>query len=264
MRELVKSTDNMPDHFSQLASSYRYLRTTDLLPIMFLKGVLGGSKGLKAADIGCGAGRYCLKFIKHLGIGHLTCIDNNELMLRETSNYLRAAGTTNFRTVLASAEDIPLAAESVDCIFAFNAIHHFNCVRFLQDVAKAVRGGGRIIIYTRLRCQNARNIWGQYFPLFWEKENRLYELDELERMADLIESLTIEHVKQFRYRRVASLKHLIDLARKAHYSTFSLYEEDEFAAAIEGFCDNIRKYFSDLKRIEWFDENTLLVLRKEA
>jgi len=62
--ELVKSSDNMLAHFSQLAASYRYLRTTDLLPIMFMKGVLDGTEGLQAADIGCGAGRYCLKFLK--------------------------------------------------------------------------------------------------------------------------------------------------------------------------------------------------------
>jgi ubiquinone/menaquinone biosynthesis C-methylase UbiE len=262
--ELVKSSENMLAHFSQLAASYRYLRTTDLLPIMFMKGVLDGIEGFQAADIGCGAGRYCLKFFKHLGIGHLTCVDNNESMLRQTSSYLQAAGVTNFKTIMAVAEDIPLAAGSVDCVFSFNAIHHFDCLRFLKNAARAVRDGGYIFIYTRLKSQNARNIWGQYFPLFWEKENRLYEQDELERTIAMVASLSIEHVRYFRYRRVVSLDRLINLARRAHYSTFALYGADELSAAIAGFRDNIKRHFSDLKRIEWFDENTLLVLRKRG
>lgn len=264
MAKMIKTQQDMLAHFSQVASSYRYLRTTDLPPIMFAKDVLDGSEGLQAADIGCGAGRYCLEFLKHLGIGHLTCIDNNESMLRQTSNYLKAAGVTNFKTIMALAEEIPLAADSVDCIFSFNTIHHFDCVRFLENTAEVVREGGRIFIYTRLRSQNATNIWGQYFPLFCEKEDRLYKQDELERMIKRVESLTIENIRYFRYRRVASLSRLVNLARRAHYSTFSLYKEDEFAAAIEGFRDNIKRHFSDLKRIEWFDENTLLVLRKRG
>lgn len=262
MAKLTKTKPNMLAHFSQVAAAYRYLRTTDLLPIMFIKDVLDGSEGLQAADIGCGAGRYCLEFLKHLGIGHLTCVDSNESMLRQASNYLAAAGVTNFKTVMALAEDIPLTADSVDCIFSFNTIHHFDCARFLENAVEVVREGGYIFIYTRLRSQNTRNIWGQYFPLFCEKEDRLYEQDELERMIGRVASLTIEYIRYFRYRRVTSLNRLIYLARRAHYSTFSLYKKDELAAAIEGFRGNIKRHFSDLRQISWFDEHTLLVLRK--
>ncbi len=264
MAELIKTQKDMLDHFSQVASAYRYLRTTDLLPIMFIKDILDGRGGLQAADIGCGAGRYCLKFLKHLGIGHLTCIDNNESMLRQTSNYLKAAGVANFKTILALAEEVPLVADSVDCIFTFNTIHHFDCLRFFKNTADVVREGGHIFIYTRLRNQNTKNIWGQYFPLFCEKEDRLYEQGELERMIKRVKCLTIEYIRYFRYLRVASINRLIELARRAHYSTFSLYGEDELATAIKGFRDNLKRHFDDLKQIEWFDENTLLVLRKRA
>ncbi len=254
----------MSDHFSQVATSYNDLRTTDLEPIMFIRDVLDGNHSLEAADIGCGAGRYCLGFLQHLDIHHLTCIDNNEPMLKETSSCLQAAGVKNFKTVRALAEDIPLVDNSVDCVFSFNAIHHFDFVRFLKNAAKVTRDGGSIFIYTRLRSQNARNIWGQYFPLFLEKENRLYELTELEEMTRSVESLVIEYVRQFKYRRIASLNRLINLAQGGHYSTFSLYGKDEFEAAIEGFQSNITGHFNNLERIEWFDENTLLVLRKRG
>ncbi|MFC2024056.1 class I SAM-dependent methyltransferase [Chloroflexota bacterium] len=259
-----KIQQDMLTHFSQVAPSYRLLRQTDLEPIMFMKEIMDGNVGIEAADIGCGAGRYCLKFLQHLGISHLTCIDSSEAMLKEAASCLEAAGMTNFKTVQSLARDIPLADGSMDCIFCFNAIHHFDCVRFLKKAAMVTRAGGRICVYTRLGSENAKNIWGRYFPLFLEKENRLYELDELEKMAGAAGDLNLEHVRQFRYPRVASLNRLVDLARSAHYSTFSLYKGRELEESIKGFRENIKKNYNDLKKIEWSDENTLLVLRKNG
>jgi SAM-dependent methyltransferase len=183
-------------------------------------------------------------------------------MLEQTSSYLRAAGVTNFETIRSLAKDVPLADNSMGNIFSFNAIHHFDFIKFMEKSAKVIRDRGCIFIYTRLRCQNAKNVWGRYFPFFLEKENRLYELDELEGMIKPIESLTIECIKQFKYRRSASLSQLVNLARNSHYSTFSLYQEDEFESALKGFQDNIARHFSTSEEIEWFDENTLLVVRK--
>ena len=262
MGTLINAQQDMNDHFSRVATLYNDLRTTDLEPITFIRDRLNGEHSMEAADIGCGAGRYCLKLLQHLDILHLTCIDVNELMLEQASNYLRAAGITNFKTIRALAEDVPLADNSMDNIFSFNAIHHFDFIKFIEKSAKVIRGRGCIFIYTRLRGQNAKNIWGRYFPFFLEKENRLYELDELEGMIKPIESLTIECMKQFKYRRNASLSQLVNLARNGHYSTFSLYQENEFEAALKGFQDNITRHFSTPEEIEWFDEYTLLVVRK--
>lgn len=262
MGRLINNQQDMNDHFSRVATSYNDLRTTDLEPIAFIKDGLNGKRRIEAADIGCGAGRYCLKLLQHLDILHLTCIDVNESMLEETSNYLRVAGIMNFKTIRSLAEDIPLADNSMDYIFAFNAIHHFDFVKFMERAARVIKDGGSIFIYTRLRSQNTKNIWGRYFPLFLVKENRLYELEELEGVIEPIESLTVECVKQFKYRRNASLSQLINLARSGHYSTFSLYQKDEHEAALKGFQENITRHFSTPEKIEWFDENTLLVVRK--
>ena len=262
MGTLINAQQDMNDHFSRVATLYKDIRTTDLEPIAFIRDRLNGEHSIKAADIGCGAGRYCLKLLKHLDILRLTCVDINKSMLEQTSNYLRAAGITNFKTIRSLAEAIPLADNSMDIIFSFNAIHHFDFIKFIEKSAEVIRNRSRIFIYTRLRSQNARNIWGRYFPLFLEKENRLYELDELEGMIKPLESLTIECMKQFKYRRNASLSRLVNLARNSHYSTFSLYQKNEFEAALKGFRKNITRHFSTPEEIEWFDENTLLVVRK--
>ena len=157
---------------------------------------------------------------------------------------------------------MPLADDSMDCIFSFNAIHHFDFVMFLKKAAKIIRDRGRIFIYTRLRSQNAKNIWGKHFPFFLVKENRLYEPEELEEMIKPIESLSIKCLKRFKYRRNTSLSQLVRVARNGHYSTFSLYQKNEFEAALKGFQENITRHFSNPEKIEWFDENTLLVVKK--
>ncbi len=260
MAKLTDAPKDMNEHFSDVAVLYNTLRTTDLEPITFIKDTLNGNKNMAAADIGCGAGRYSLQFLQRLGLHHLACIDVNKSMLEQVSNILGAAGLTNFSTIESTAEHIPLRDNSIDCVFTFNAVHHFNFVAFMQETARIVRDGGSIIIYTRLRCQNAENIWGKHFPLFLAKENRLYEMDELERMIKPIKELNIQCRKQFRYLRTASLDQLVNLARNGHYSTFSLYEKQEFVSALKGFKRNVTRHFSDPECIKWFDEHTMLVV----
>ncbi len=260
MAQLTGAQKDMYEHFSSVAALYNNLRTPDLEPVMFIKDMLDGNGNIAAADIGCGAGRYSLQFLKHLGLHHLACIDVNESMLEQVSNILGAEGLTNFRTIESAAEHIPLVDNSIDFIFAFNAIHHFDFAAFMQEAARIARVGGSIIIYTRLRSQNADNIWGKHFPLFLVKEDRLYEMDELEQMIKPIPALNIQCVEQFRYLRIASLGQLINLAINSHYSTFSLYEKEEFAYALEEFQRSITLHFSDPERIKWFDEYTMLVV----
>lgn len=262
LAKLTGAQKDMYEHFSEVAVLYNNLRTTDLEPVMFIKDMLNGNGNIAAADIGCGAGRYSLRFLQHLGLHHLACIDVNESMLEQVANILGEAGLSNFSTIESAAEHIPLADNSIDCIFTFNAIHHFDFVAFMQEAARIAKDGGSIIIYTRLRCQNAENVWGKHFPLFLAKEDRLYEMDELEQMIKPIPALNIQCVKKFRYLRTASLGQLLNLARNSHYSTLSLYEKEEFASALEGFQRNITRHFSDPERIKWFDEYTMLVVSR--
>ena len=103
--------------------------------------------GVKAADVGCGAGRYDLLLFQNLNKLHLTCIDINESMLQEASNYLKSSGFSNFQTIKANANEIPLEKNSLNCIFTFNAIHHFDFVKFLEKSSEVIIEGGKIFIY---------------------------------------------------------------------------------------------------------------------
>ena len=252
---------NIYNHFSQIAASYRDIRTTDLRPIQFIREKLKGLRTIRAADIGCGAGRYNLLLFEHLDNLHLTCIDINESMLKETSAYLKGNGIHRFITVKANVYDLPLKGNLMDCVFTFNAIHHFDLIRFVEKAAAIIREDGLIFIYTRLQSQYARNIWGRYFPLFIEKEKRLYELDDIAEAVDSTRCSTIEDIKKFKFKRKATLDQLLDRVRKKHYSTFSLYSDHELIDCLKEFKEKIVHHFTDRDRIEWFDENILIALR---
>ena len=254
---------NMYNHFSRIAPGYRELRTTDVEPIALIGETLKGLSEVKAADVGCGAGRYDLLLFRYINNLHLTCIDINETMLKQVSDYLTRHKITNFKTIKSDAEVIPLKDNSMDCILTFNAIHHFDFIKFLEKSGRVLKEGGKIFIYTRLRSQNARNIWGQYFPLFSERETRLYELNEMEQWIQSVDLVSLETAKPFNYKRLATLEQLVEKVKAKHYSTFSLYEEDELDKALKTFQENIRRQFKDTNQIEWFDENILLILKRK-
>ncbi len=248
----------MDDHFSHVASSYRHIRQTDTEPILFISESLKDLPHVQAADVGCGAGRYDLLLFQHVNNLHLTCIDLNESMLQQVSDYLTHHHVSQFKTLRANGNEIPLDDRSMDCVLTFNAVHHFDLVRFLENAVRVSKPGGKIFIYTRLRSQNARNVWGQYFPSFTEKETRLYELDEIEEGIRAVEGVRLERVKPFHYQRTATVAQLVERVRARHYSTFSLYTEEELKNALEIFQAGLKRELHET--VDWVDENTLLVL----
>jgi ubiquinone/menaquinone biosynthesis C-methylase UbiE len=258
--------ENVQHHFSRLAPKYRGLRITDLEPILSIKTRLEGFPSrIMAADVGCGDGRYDLELFRHLGERlFLYCVDSNSEMLNEVDGYLSRHGIRDFNIKQSVATQLPFEDASLNCLFTFNAIHHFTLPRFLKEAKRVLKDGGHLFIYTRLRSQNRRSIWGRYFPLFHDMETRLYESWELEDILRTAKNLELEETEYFRYEREAALDRLIERARNHHYSTFSLYSRSEFERCCEEFEKNLRGRFSDLKNIRWSDQNVLLVIRKGA
>ncbi|UCE04829.1 MAG: class I SAM-dependent methyltransferase [bacterium] len=251
-------------HFSKIAGYYANLRTTDIEPIMFIKNKLNNSVKINAADIGCGAGRYDLKLCQHLHNEiQIICIDNSKEMLKQISRKLRKSQKKKFGLVNALSEHLPIANDSLDCLLSFNALHHFKLSIFLNEASRILKKNGTLFIYTRLRSQNKKNIWGKFFPKFYEKETRLYELEQLRKFIDDNRFLELDAVKFFKYERIASLEWLETQAQHHHYSTFCFYDKREFEAALLQFRSNLANHFNDLNDIKWYDENVMLIIHKK-
>ena len=255
--------DKIHHHFSRIAQKYKDIRTTDLEPILFIKKKLEGLSEVEAADVGSGVGRYDIELFNHLGKRlSLTCIDSNDDMLKELTKNLKEHKIENFNTIKAQADFLPLSNNSLDCIVTFNAVHHFELSGFLQEASRILKSSGTLFIYTRLRSQNKENIWGRFFPRFYEKESRLKELNELKEILIGIPILKSESIEYFKFKRMANLEWLIAQAMNHHYSTFSLYDEEEFNESLKKFEENIARHFKDSNQIVWDDEYTMLVIRK--
>ncbi|MFC1920043.1 class I SAM-dependent methyltransferase [Chloroflexota bacterium] len=255
-------------HFSKISRKYRNLRVTDLEPVLLIRQELKNLSHMAhitAADIGCGDGRYDLLLCKYLGNRlHLYCLDANRRMLRSLTTYMREHEANNFQATRSDAAKIPLRHNSIDCLFTFNAIHHFEALTFLHECSRVLRLGGYLFIYTRTREQNKKNVWGEYFPLFWEKETRLYKMGALEQMISEVPGFRLKSLEFYDYKRTSTLERLEYLAMHRHYSTFSLYSSQEWELALDGFRENIRNNYSDPLQVEWTDENIMLVIEKNS
>jgi len=250
-------------HFSGVAAQYRDLRTTDQAPVVRIAESLSDIEVIRAADVGCGAGRYDLELFRKLAPGlDLYCMDGDANMLRELRQHLLSHGFRSFHPVLAYARSLPLRASSLDAVVTFNAVHHFRVREFLREAGRVLRPGGRLFVYTRLRSQNRSNIWGMHFPSFWRKETRLFSREEFQALVEGVPGLTLESVEFFRYERVSNLVELLEKARRRHYSTFCLYSPKELAAAFTRFEDNLRRHYRDLAQITWHDENVMFIARR--
>ena len=251
------------DHFTRIAKSYRHIRTTDSDPIVVIARKLRGLDRVEAVDIGCGDGRYDLLLFHYLGDKlRLACVDSNHGMLETLDTYMKEYGISNFIAINSGAESLPFPDGTFDCVFTFNAVHHFNLTDFLQESARILKSDGYLFVYTRLREQNKRNIWGLHFPKFHRKETRLYSLEAFQRTVEAVPAIWVESIQFFKYRRVATLEQLVERTRARHYSTFLLYSPAEFEKAIAGFVKNVKHHFKDNQQVVWLDEYTLFTIRR--
>jgi SAM-dependent methyltransferase len=156
--------------------------------------------------------------------------------------------------LLAAAEQLPLRDASLDVITAFNCVHHFDLGRFLPAAARVLAPGGQLFIYTRTPQQNARTIWGRYFPGFTEHEQRLHSEAALQEAIRATSGLNVVATQAFQLPRTSTAERLRAQAEGCHYSTFSLYPPEELRASIATFLARLPS-----PEVCWVDEYLLVV-----
>ncbi len=258
--ENVSSTQK---HFSNIAHKYNGLRTTDPEVTSIISDYLTHYRFVKAVDIGCGDGRYMSELFRNLdGRLSLLSIDANYRMLKQFKKFLSLRYNRTCLALQGSACCLPLPDGMLEAVMTFNAVHHFSLKEFLYECCRVMRRNGYLFMYTRLRNQNKRTIWGKYFPKFYEKENRLYEHNKLVSSVTCTPGLDLKAVIPFQFERTSTLNILLHKAVNRHYSTFDFYEKDEFNNALESFKNNLIDNFSDINTIRWRDENIMVIAQK--
>src|SRR6266567_2634483 len=249
--EVAKVT--VGDHFERVAAVYESLRTTDEAPVRAI-GQFLPDRPVTGLDIGCGTGRYSRLLRGLLPDGSLLAAsDVSAAMVAQlkAGRHGHAPGVVPLR---AAAEKLPLRAASLDLVTAFNCVHHFDLGRFLAAVARVLRPAGQLFIFTRTPQQNARTIWGRYFPGFTEHEQRLHSETALRDAVRRTGGLTVVATQTFRHPRSSTAERLRAQAEGRHYSTFSLYTPEEFRASIATFLARLPS-----AEVCWVDEHLLIV-----
>ena len=240
------------DHFEKVAAVYESLRTTDEAPVRAI-GQFLPDRPVTGLDVGCGTGRYTRLLRALLPDGSLLAAsDVSPAMLAQlkADNRGHALGVV---PLLAAAEELPLRAASLDVVTAFNCVHHFDLGRFLGAVARVLAPGGQLFIYTRTPQQNARTIWGRYFPGFTEHEQRLHSQATLRDAIGRPGGLTVVATQTFGHPRSSTAERLRAQAEGRHYSTFSLYTPEELRASIAAFLARLPG-----PEVSWVDEHLLV------
>ena len=242
---------SMGDHFERVAAVYESLRTTDEAPVRAIGQFLPG-RPVTGLDVGCGTGRYSRLLRGLLPDGSLlAAADVSAAMLAQLTAGGHVPGVV---PLLAAAEELPLRAASLDLVTAFNCVHHFDLGRFLAAVARVLRPGGQLFIYTRTPQQNARTIWGRYFPGFTEHEQRLHSEAAVREAIRATSGLTVAATQTLKLLRSSTAERLRAQAEGRHYSTFSLYTPQELRASIATFLTRLPS-----PEVSWVDEHLLLV-----
>jgi len=243
----------MGDHFGRVAAAYESLRTTDEAPVRTI-GEFLPDRPVTGLDAGCGTGRYSRLLRELLPDGSLLAasdVSASMLAQLKAGDHGRARGVV---PMLAAAEALPLRAASLDLVTAFNCVHHFDLGRFLAAAARVLKPGGQLFIYTRTPQQNARTIWGRYFPGFTEREQRLHSEDALRDAISATSGLNVIATQTFRHPRSSTAERLRAQAEGRHYSTFSLYTPQELRASIAAFLARLPS-----PEVRWVDEHLLVV-----
>jgi ubiquinone/menaquinone biosynthesis C-methylase UbiE len=240
-------------HFERVADVYESLRITDEAPVRAI-GQLLPHRPIAGLDVGCGTGRYTRLLRAVLPAGsRLAAADVSVAMLAQLQ-----AGQDGLASpvvpLLAAAEALPLRAASLDVVTAFNCVHHFDLGRFLAAAARVLRPGGQLFMYTRTPQQNARTIWGRYFPGFTEHEQRLHSQATLRHAIRRTGGLKLAATQAFQHPRTSTAERLAAQAEGHHYSTFSLYPPAELRAAIAAFLARLPG-----PEVCWVDEHLLVV-----
>src|SRR5438552_578544 len=250
--EVAKVT--VGDHFERVAAVYESLRTTDEAPVRAI-GQFLPDRPVTGLDIGCGTGRYSRLLRGLLPDGSLLAASDVSAAMVAELKAARDGHAPGVVPLRAAAEKLPLRAASLDLVTAFNCVHHFDLGRFLAAVARVLRPDGQLFIFTRTPQQNARTIWGRYFPGFTEHEQRLHSETALRDAIRRTGGLTVVATQTFRHPRSSTAERLRAQAEGRHYSTFSLYTPEELRASIATFLARLPS-----PEVSWVDEHLLVVV----
>ncbi len=99
----------------------------------------------EALDIATGGGHAALRFAPY--VRQMTAFDLTPDMLQAARAFIMGKGKANVQFAAGDAENLPFPAGTFDLVTCRIAPHHFpDCFRFVQEAARVLRPGGRLLV----------------------------------------------------------------------------------------------------------------------
>ena len=106
-----------------------------------------GQQAATVLELGAGTGKLTAQLIE---LGHdVVATDPDRAMLDRLVQHLPEA-----RTIVASAEDLPLGADAYDVVVAAQAFHWFDLDRALPEIARVLKPGGHLALVWNTRDES--------------------------------------------------------------------------------------------------------------
>ncbi|WP_310726849.1 class I SAM-dependent methyltransferase [Streptomyces sp. N2A] len=118
-------------------------------------GTFGEARGRGALEAGCGRGLGCALALREFGLDPVIGLDAHpDQIARARAAHAEllaggAGGAGRLTFVLGAAQRMPLAADTVDCLYSVEAVQHFRFpAAFAREAARVLRPGGRLALTT--------------------------------------------------------------------------------------------------------------------
>jgi SAM-dependent methyltransferase len=123
----------------------------DKLQVQRVMDILGVVPGAHVADIGAGSGWFAVRAAKRVGEdGVVYAADINPEAIAYINRRIEQEKINNLRTVLASADDPKLPADSLDCVLLLKTYHEVaHPVLLLENLRKSLRANARVGVIDR-------------------------------------------------------------------------------------------------------------------
>ena len=265
-------TMRLSDHFATVSARYRTLRELDLGAVGVISDVVvraaDPGRPVRLLDVATGSGRY-LDAVSQC-VASTLAMDVIPIGLDLSPAMLRQARIDNghpglrARHLVGAVETLPFQTSSCDVMTCFNAVHHVDLARFVDEASRVLTPSGQLVIYTRTPEQNRRTIWGRHFPEFTTRETRLYGVEDLRVALQATSAFTSVRTQTVPWTVTSSLARLVEQATHYHYSTFRLYSDDALRAAIDTFRQRVSRAFRDVTRITYDNDHLLVMAQRRA
>jgi SAM-dependent methyltransferase len=217
------------EHFDRVASQYSRLRASSdyVDPLTEAVVELGGLRGLRVLDVGCGPGTVLGQLTRAFGVAGVG-LDASPKMIeaarRETPDV--------DELYVGRAEELPFADASFDAVLMRLVVHHVDRPRAFGEILRVLRSGGRLVITTS-DPDGFDAFWmSPYFPSYLEIERKRFPSGEALRRELEAAGFRSIRLAPFVLARRFSRAEALEKLRGRAYSTFALMSDEEYELGV--------------------------------